>query len=69
MWMGLFNKILGSKVKEEKDSVVKDLLGIEETQPTKLMVEFWESPLHFSGYKLSKSKLFSFFLMYEFPKT
>lgn len=51
------------KVEEEKDSVVKDLLGIEETHPSKLMVEFWESPLHFSGYKLSKSKL----VMYGMP--
>jgi len=51
------------KVEEEKDSVVKDLLGIEETKPSKLMVEFWESPLHFSGYKLSKSKL----VMYGMP--
>lgn len=51
------------KVEEKKDTVIKDLLGIEETQPTKLMVEFWESPLHFSGYKLSKSKL----VMYGMP--
>jgi hypothetical protein len=51
------------KVEEKKDTVVKELLGIEETKPSKLMVEFWESPLHFSGYKLSKSKL----VMYGMP--
>lgn len=42
---------------EESDSLIKDLLGIEDKLPTKVLVEFWESPLSFTGYKLSRSKL------------
>lgn len=41
----------------DKDSAIKSALGINETFPSKLLVEFWESPLSFSGYKLSKTKL------------
>ncbi|MBD3637270.1 MAG: hypothetical protein HUJ25_07965 [Crocinitomicaceae bacterium] len=42
---------------ENKDSLIKKALGIEDKMPTKILVEFWESPLNFTGYKLSKSKL------------
>ena len=42
---------------ESKDTVIKDLLGIDEVQAKTLFVEFWESPLNFEGYKLSKKKL------------
>ena len=48
---------------EDKDSLIKEALGIVETMPSKILVEFWESPLHFSGYKLSKSKL----ILYGMP--
>ncbi|UKN01846.1 hypothetical protein K6119_19165 [Paracrocinitomix mangrovi] len=41
----------------DDDSLLNEMMGISKTMPDKLMVEFWESPLHFSGYKLSKSKL------------
>ena len=42
---------------EEKDSLIKDLMGISDVMPTTIIVEFWRSPLNFSGYKLSRSKL------------
>lgn len=42
---------------EEKDSAIKESLGIEEVQAKTIFVEFWESPLNFEGYKLSKKKL------------
>lgn len=48
---------------EDKDSLLKEALGINETMPSKILVEFWESPLNFSGYKLSKSKL----ILYGMP--
>lgn len=44
-------------VEEEKDTLIRELLGINETKITEMDVEFWESPIGFSGYKLSKSKL------------
>jgi len=42
---------------EVKDSALKESLGIEEVQAKTIFVEFWESPLNFEGYKLSKKKL------------
>lgn len=48
---------------EDNDSLIKEMMGIEESMPTKILVEFWQSPLNFSGYKLSKSKL----LVYGMP--
>lgn len=48
---------------EEKDSLIKSMLGIKDKMPKTILVEFWESPLNFSGYKLSRSKL----VMYGMP--
>jgi hypothetical protein len=45
---------------EKTDSLLKEALGISDNMPSEILVEFWESPLHFSGYKLSKSKLILF---------
>lgn len=42
---------------EEKDTLIKEMLGIEEKPVKSVVVEFWESPLNFSGYKLSRKKL------------
>jgi hypothetical protein len=42
---------------EMKDTAIKESLGIEEVQAKTIFVEFWESPLNFEGYKLSKKKL------------
>ncbi|MEX1001870.1 MAG: hypothetical protein WDZ35_07135 [Crocinitomicaceae bacterium] len=58
-WM----KVIVLEEKEEKDSLIKDMLGIHDKMPDQLLVEFWESPLSFSGYKLSKSKL----ILYDMP--
>lgn len=42
---------------EKKDSLMKEMLGIKETMPRELNVQFWRSPVNFSGYKLSKNTL------------
>lgn len=47
----------------EKDSLIKEMLDIKDKMPGRLKVEFWESPLNFSGYKLSRSKL----ILYGMP--
>ncbi len=39
------------------DSVIKEALGIDHSRQTSVSVEFWESPLNYSGYKFSKKKL------------
>ncbi len=41
----------------DNDTVIKDMLGITETRVKSIVVEFWESPLNFAGYKLSRHKL------------
>ncbi|MFT4602257.1 MAG: hypothetical protein ACI857_002443 [Arenicella sp.] len=43
-----------------KDTLASQLIGVLETFPSRMLVEFWESPLNFSGYKLSKNKLLMF---------
>lgn len=43
--------------KEEEDSLVKEMMGIEEVKNKMIFVEFWSSPLNYEGYKLSKNKL------------
>ena len=40
-----------------KDTTIKDLLGIDTKVPHSISMEFWESPLNYSGYKFSGSKL------------
>ena len=64
-------KLIGSKwlkvnvveETEDKDTLIKEMLGIHNKLPSKLLVEFWQSPLNFSGYKLSRSKL----ILYDMP--
>jgi hypothetical protein len=41
----------------DKDTLLKDMLGITENRTKSIVVEFWESPLSFLGYKLSRKKL------------
>lgn len=48
------------------DSTMQDLLGIEEVKNTAVFVEFWESPLNFEGYKLSRKKLVVYGLSPQF---
>jgi hypothetical protein len=33
------------------------MMGIENKLPSKILVEYWESPLQFFGYKFSRNKL------------
>ena len=49
-----------------KDTIMQDLLGIEEVKNNNMFVEFWESPLNFEGYKLSKKKLIVYGLSSQF---
>ena len=53
----------------EKDSVIKDLLGIKENRPTEITIQFWESPLGYSGYKLSRNTLVLYGLSEQFKYT
>lgn len=48
----------------KKDSIMKELLGIKESHPTDMIVQFWRSPLNFTGYKLSKNTL----ILYGLPE-
>lgn len=50
----------------EPDTLMKELLGVEEVQNKSVFVEFWESPLNFEGYKLSKKKLIVYGLSPQF---
>ena len=49
-----------------KDTAIKEMLGIDELVAKSLFVEFWESPLNFEGYKLSKKKLIVYGLSPQF---
>lgn len=51
---------------ETGDTTMAELLGIENVQSTSMFVEFWESPLNFEGYKLSKKKLIVYGLSPQF---
>jgi hypothetical protein len=44
-------------VQPDKDSTIKEALGIDSPKQTSVSVEFWESPLNYSGYKFSGKKL------------
>lgn len=50
----------------EGDSSMAEMLGIDEVQSKSMFVEFWESPLNFEGYKLSKKKLVVYGLSPQF---
>jgi len=51
---------------EAKDTALQDALGIENVQAKTMFVEFWESPLNFEGYKLSKKKMIVYGLSPQF---
>jgi len=42
---------------DDSDSLLKSAIDINDVDKKYINVEFWESPISFSGYKLSKSKL------------
>ena len=41
----------------QNDTLVKEMLGIRENQPKEMNVQFWQSPLNYKGYKLSRNTL------------
>lgn len=49
-----------------EDSLIKTALNITEVKSGKIIIEFWESPINYSGYKLSKSKLIVYGLSPQF---
>jgi len=49
-----------------KDTLMEEMLGIENVKTNSMFVEFWESPLNFEGYKLSKKKLIVYGLSSQF---
>lgn len=42
---------------EQNDTLVKEMLGIRENQLKEMNVQFWQSPLNYKGYKLSRNTL------------
>ena len=44
-------------IQVNKDSTIKEALGIDSPKQTAVSVEFWESPLNYAGYKFSGKKL------------
>ncbi len=39
------------------DSLINKLINVNPVKPQQIIIEFWESPLNYTGYKMSKSKL------------
>lgn len=52
--------------KDGSDSLFKLAIEINDVEKKYINVEFWESPINFSGYKLSKSKLIIYGLSPQF---
>ena len=46
--------------KENEDTLLSKLLDVAVVHKENLMVEYWQSPINYKGYKLSKSKLIVF---------
>lgn len=47
------------------DSLAQTEAGVRDEQARKMTIEFWESPLHYRGYKLTRSRLVLFGLGQE----
>lgn len=41
----------------KSDSLINEMINVKPIKLTELTIEFWESPLNYSGYKMSKAKL------------
>lgn len=50
----------------DEDSLIKSALDINDVENRTIVIEFWESPVNYSGYKLSKSKLIVYGLSSQF---
>jgi hypothetical protein len=62
----LYIPIIYLSEETSKDTLMEEMLGIEEVKASSMFVEFWESPLNFEGYKLSKKKLIVYGLSSQF---
>jgi hypothetical protein len=52
------DSVMVNKSNERSDSVIASMSNIdEEKDPAYYRIEFWESPLNFKGYKMSKGKI------------
>ncbi|MFD1553485.1 hypothetical protein DNU06_07375 [Putridiphycobacter roseus] len=46
--------------KENEDTLLQKLLDVDVVHKERILVEYWQSPINYQGYKLSKSKLIIF---------
>lgn len=49
-----------NKNKTSADSLISTLIDVKPTTNGKITLEFWESPIHFKGYRLGKDKMIVF---------
>jgi len=47
-----------------QDSLIAEMMNIKQQLPDQILIEFWESPLGYSGYKLNRNKL----ILYGMPE-
>jgi len=63
----VLNIIYLDKQKTSKsDSLINEMINAKPTQNETIILEFWESPLNYSGYKMSKTKIIAFGLNPQF---
>lgn len=49
---------------KNQDSLIAEMMNLNQELPDQILIEFWESPLGFSGYKLNRNKL----VLYGMPE-
>lgn len=49
---------------EMQDSLLSEMMNLTQQLPDQILIEFWESPLGYSGYKLNRNKL----ILYGMPE-
>lgn len=49
---------------EMQDSLLSEMMNLKQQLPDQILIEFWESPLGYSGYKLNRNKL----ILYGMPE-
>ena len=50
----------------KSDSLINEMINAQPTKNKTIILEFWESPLNYSGYKMSKTKIIAFGLNPQF---
>lgn len=49
---------------QQTDSLLAEMMNVNTQLPDQILIEFWESPLDYSGYKLNRNKL----ILYGMPE-